>query len=82
MQAGESDYGVMGNPDVKPQKTVHYEFGYKNAVTDFLGVSVNLFYKDIRDLLGVEFVNTYTGAQYSQAVQYGLRQRDRSHRLA
>jgi len=66
LQAGASDYGVMGNPDVKPQMTVHYEFGYKNAVTDFLGVSVNLFYKDIRDLLGVEFVNTYTGAQYSR----------------
>jgi len=66
LQAGESDYGVMGNPDVKPQKTVQYEFGYKNAVTDFLGISVNLFYKDIRDLLGVEFVNTYTGAQYSR----------------
>lgn len=66
LQAGASDYGVMGNPDVRPQKTVHYEFGYKNAVTDFLGISVNLFYKDIRDLLGVAFVNTYTGAQYSR----------------
>jgi outer membrane receptor protein involved in Fe transport len=66
LQAGASDYGVLGNPDVKPQKTVHYEFGYKNAVTDFLGISLNLFYKDIRDLLGVEFVNTYTGAQYAR----------------
>ena len=66
LQAGASDYGVLGNPDVKPEKTVHYEFGYKNAVTDYLGVSVNLFYKDIRDLLGVQFVNTYTGAQYAR----------------
>ena len=66
LQAGASDYTFVGNPDVKPEKTVQYEFGYKNAVTDFLGVSVNLFYKDIRDLLGVEFINTYTGAQYSR----------------
>ena len=66
LQAGVSDYGVMGNPDVKPEKTVQYEFGYKQAVTENLGVSVNLFYKDIRDLLGVSFVNTYTGAQYSR----------------
>jgi outer membrane receptor protein involved in Fe transport len=66
LQAGASDYGVMGNPDVKPEQTIQYEFGYKQAVTDFLGVSVNLFYKDIRDLLGVAFVNTYTGAQYSR----------------
>jgi outer membrane receptor protein involved in Fe transport len=66
LQAGASDYGVMGNPDVKPQRTIQYEFGYKNALSDFLGIAVNLFYKDIRDLLGVRFINTYTGAQYSQ----------------
>ncbi|MEW6509809.1 MAG: TonB-dependent receptor [Bacteroidota bacterium] len=66
LQASVPDYGVMGNPDVKPEKTVQYEFGYKNAVTDFLGISVNLFYKDIRDLLGVAFIKTYTGAQYSR----------------
>jgi hypothetical protein len=35
-------------------------------VTDWLGVSINLFYKDIRDLLGVTFVNTYTSAQYAR----------------
>jgi len=66
LQAGSSDYGLMGNPNVRPEKTVQYEFGYKNAVTDWLGISVNLFYKDIRDLLGVQFVNTYTGAQYAR----------------
>ena len=66
LQAGASDFTYVGNPDVRPERTVQYEFGYKNAVTDFLGVSVNLFYKDIRDLLGVEFINTYTGAQYSR----------------
>lgn len=66
LQAGALDYGVLGNPDVKPERTVQYEVGYKNALTNNLGVSVNLFYKDIRDLLGVQFVNTYTGAQYSR----------------
>lgn len=66
LQAGGVDYGVLGNPDVKPERTVQYEFGYKNAVTNTLGVSVNLFYKDIRDLLGTQFVITYTGAQYAR----------------
>src|SRR5262249_16806894 len=37
-----------------------------NAVTDYLGMSVNLFYKDIRDLLGVEFIDTYTAASYAR----------------
>jgi outer membrane receptor protein involved in Fe transport len=66
LQAGALDYGVLGNPDVKPERTVQYEVGYKNALSDAFGISVNLFYKDIRDLLGVQFVNTYTGAQYSR----------------
>ncbi len=66
IQAATSDYGVLGNPDVKPERTVQYEFGYKNAISDVLGVSVNLFYKDIRDLLGVEFISTYNDARYSR----------------
>jgi outer membrane receptor protein involved in Fe transport len=66
IQASTSDYGVLGNPDVKPEKTVQYEFGYKNALSDVLGLSVNLFYKDIRDLLGVEFISTYNDAQYTR----------------
>ena len=66
IQAGTSNYGVLGNPDVKPERTIHYEFGYKNALSDMLGFSANVFYKDIRDLLGVEFINTYNDAQYAR----------------
>ncbi|NUN70183.1 MAG: TonB-dependent receptor [Bacteroidetes bacterium] len=66
IQASTSDYGVLGNPDVKPERTVQYEFGYKNALSEVLGLSVNLFYKDIRDLLGVEFISTYNDAQYTR----------------
>lgn len=66
IQAATSDYGVLGNPDVKPERTVQYEFGYKNAVSDVLGMSINLFYKDIRDLLGTEFISTYNDARYSR----------------
>lgn len=65
LQAGDPyRFGVFGNPDINPEKTVHYEFGYRHAITDFLGLSVNMFYKDVRDLLGVEFVEIYTGAEY------------------
>lgn len=66
IQGATSDYGVLGNPDVKPERTVQYEFGYKNALSDVLGLSINIFYKDIRDLLGVEFISTYNDAQYSR----------------
>lgn len=66
LQAGGISYGVLGNPDVKPEKTVQYEFGFKQAIDENLGFDASLFYKDIRDLLGVEFVETYNGAQYAR----------------
>jgi outer membrane receptor protein involved in Fe transport len=65
LQAGDGGkYGVLGNPDVRPEQTVQYEIGYKHALSDDLGIDITSFYKDIRDLLGVEFVTTYTGAEY------------------
>lgn len=65
LQAGETS-PTMGNPDIKPERTVQYQFGYKHAINEFTGVDVTAFYKDVRDLLGVEFVETYNGAQYSR----------------
>ncbi len=66
LQAGGISYGVLGNPDIKPERTTQYEFGYKHALTSFLGLDVSMFYKDIRDLLGVEFISTYTNAEYAR----------------
>ncbi len=66
LQAGGISYGVMGNPDLKPEKTVQYEFGLKQEFSQVLGVDVSFFYKDIRDLLGVEFVSTYAAADYAR----------------
>lgn len=64
LQAATSTYATMGNPDLKPQLTVQYEVGLKQALTDFLGLELTFFYKDVRDLLGSEFVSTYAAADY------------------
>jgi len=66
LQAGTVSYGMIGNPDVKPEKTVQYEIGYKQILNRDLGFDLTFFYKDVRDLLGVEFVETYTGAEYAR----------------
>ncbi len=66
LQSGGVDYGVLGNPDVEPERTVQYEFGYKHVLNPDLGLDVTTFYKDIRDLLGVEFISTYNGAEYAR----------------
>jgi len=61
-----SNFNVFGNPDLKPERTVQYEFGYKHAITENLGLDFSIFYKDIRDLLGVEFISTYAAAEYAR----------------
>ncbi|MHC1737249.1 MAG: TonB-dependent receptor [Ignavibacteriaceae bacterium] len=66
LQAGGISYGVMGNPDLKPELTVQYECGFKQSIGEMLGVELSFFYKDIRDLLGVEFVSTYAAADYGK----------------
>jgi outer membrane receptor protein involved in Fe transport len=66
LQSGIVSYGVLGNPDIRPEQTVQYQFGYKQAVTEWLGVDLSVFYKDIRDLLGVEFISTYNDAEYAR----------------
>jgi outer membrane receptor protein involved in Fe transport len=66
LQAGGISYGVMGNPDLDPQITIQYEVGLKQALSTFLGFELSFFYKDIRDLLGTEFVSTYTAAEYAR----------------
>jgi outer membrane receptor protein involved in Fe transport len=66
LQAGAVDYGVMGNPDLKPEFTTQYEFGMKTEFVGNSGIDGSIFYKDIRDLLGVEFVQTYAAAEYSR----------------
>ncbi|MBT8399868.1 MAG: TonB-dependent receptor, partial [Rhodothermia bacterium] len=62
----ETSKGVLGNPDLKPEFTVQYEFGFKSEITSWLGLDISLFYKDIRDLLGVEFIQTFTAASYGR----------------
>ena len=64
LASGGITYGVMGNPDIKPERTVQYQGGYKHALSQDLGLSVDIFYKDIRDLLGTEFITTYNNAEY------------------
>lgn len=59
-------YSVLGNPDLRPEFTTQYEFGMKMQLNDNFGIDGSMFYKDIRDLLGVEFIETYNAAKYSR----------------
>lgn len=42
-------FGIYPNPDLKPQKTVMYELGLKQALTPEFSIDVTGFYRDVRD---------------------------------
>ena len=64
--SSDRNYGVFGNPDVKPEETIQYQFGYKQQLRDWLGLDLTLFYKDIHDLLGTQVQTTYNNADYER----------------
>ncbi len=54
---------TVGNPDLKPEKTVLYEFGFQQQFGQLIGMDLNLFYKDIRELLALQNIR-YDSPQY------------------
>lgn len=59
---------IVGNADLKPQRTVMYEIGLQQQITQNIGLDVTLFYRDVRDWVG-------TGTAvvtYLPAISYSL----------
>jgi outer membrane receptor for ferrienterochelin and colicin len=43
---------LMGNADLKPQRTVMYEIGLQQQLSDVISIDATLFYRDVRDWVG------------------------------
>ena len=54
---------TVGNPNLKPEKTVLYEFGFQQQFGTLIGMDINLFYKDIRELLALQSIR-YNSPNY------------------
>lgn len=62
---GTENYStLLGNPQLKAQKTVTYEIGLWQALGRDIGLEVSLYYRDIYDLLSVKAVTNYIGTVY------------------
>jgi hypothetical protein len=59
---------IMGNASLKPQRTVIYELGIQQQLSDDIGIDITGFYKDMRYLLGMELVTTYTQDVYARFI--------------
>ncbi len=51
----------MGKADLDPQKTIIYEVGLQQQLTDNLAFDLTVYYKDTRDLLGTQIYELRTG---------------------
>ena len=49
-----NNQNTIGNADLKPQQTIMYEIGLQQEIFTNFGITVTTYYKDIRNLLGVE----------------------------
>ncbi len=47
---------IIGNPELRPEKTISYELGLQGEITANLSTTVNTFYKDVTDLIGTRQV--------------------------
>ncbi|TFB10874.1 TonB-dependent receptor [Candidatus Marinimicrobia bacterium MT.SAG.3] len=59
---------TMGNAELKPQRTVIYEVGLQQQVSDYIGIDITGFYKDMEHLLGMEIITTYTQDFYARFI--------------
>lgn len=74
---------LLGNADLEPEKTVQYEIGLQQQITDDVAVDITAYYKDIKNLLGIERVTTQDAVGYtrfinrdygnSKGITFGLR---------
>jgi len=55
---------VMGNPNLSAEKTVKYEIGVWQKINRNVSFDVNLYYKDIYDLLSTEIITTFNNVKY------------------
>ncbi len=64
-QVPPTDYTMtMGNAQLKAQKTVQYEIGLWQELIKNMGLEVNLFYRDIYDLLSTKIISTFNQIEY------------------
>jgi len=57
---------VIGNPDLKAQKTVKYELGLQQVIFPNVALDLSVYYSDIRNLLATEIISTYEGFKYAR----------------
>jgi outer membrane receptor protein involved in Fe transport len=81
---------TIGNSDLEPQRTSTYEIGIQHEIESNMAVDATVFYKDIRNLLGMEVYTVlpsfdkyarYVNRDYGQVFGFTLAYEQRSEFL-
>lgn len=68
ISSGQSLSSITGNPDLEAERTVKYELGLQQVVFPNVALNLSVYYSDIRNLLGMEIINTYEGFKYAKYI--------------
>ena len=55
---------IVGNPDLKVERTVQYEIGLQQQIGESTGLDVSLYSRDIRDLVSTDLIIETTTVDY------------------
>jgi outer membrane receptor protein involved in Fe transport len=70
---GSGNEGLVGNADLKPQRTIKGEIGLKQQVTEDIAIDGTIFFEDFRDLIGTQtndilvFTRGFSYSQYANS---------------
>lgn len=65
---GLTSNGVFGNANLNPEKTISYELGLQQQLSEAIAFNVTGFYKDVRDLLALQQIRVSTSITYQKYV--------------
>ncbi|MBT3180252.1 MAG: TonB-dependent receptor [Candidatus Marinimicrobia bacterium] len=59
---------TLGNADLKAEKTIAYEIGIQQGITKSVSIDITAYYKDFRNLLGIERISTIDAVGYNRFI--------------
>jgi outer membrane receptor protein involved in Fe transport len=59
---------TLGNAKLEPEKTIQYEIGLQQEITSTIVADITAYYKDFRNLLGVEYATTIDAVGFSRYI--------------
>ncbi len=64
----EAGIAQFGNANMDPERTLAFEVGFQQALTDDIGLEATIFSKDVKNLTGIRFLRDANGRTLTQFI--------------